>query len=119
MSAHTPSPWIVGLDYEDEGEREVTIGCTTPHGFLTVAVAIGGLAAQDANARLIAAAPDLLDSTNALLFVVRALEKELGIDPETTKFRFTANGQPVVNITLSAAYERAESAIAKATGGAS
>jgi hypothetical protein len=60
MSKHTHGPWQVGIAYDNDGETEITIEHMTPHGDYIVAIAIGGLEGQEANARLIAAAPDLL-----------------------------------------------------------
>lgn len=64
MSAgkHTPGPWQVGSAFDNHGETEIAIEHMTPAGNLVVAVALGGLHGQDANARLIAAAPDLLEA---------------------------------------------------------
>lgn len=59
--------------------------------------------------------PELLESANALLFVVKALASELGIDPETTEFRFTAAGKPIAEFSLAKVYVKADTAIAKAT----
>ena len=62
MSKHTPGPWQVGMAFDNYGETEIAIEHMTPAGNLVVAVALGGLQGQDANARLIAAAPDLLEA---------------------------------------------------------
>lgn len=59
---HTPGPWFVGDQiFDNEGVGELVIQRDTPHGAIAVAVAIGGLAAQGANARLIAAAPTMYE----------------------------------------------------------
>lgn len=57
---HTPGPWAVGPAFDNDGEPEIIIEHHTPAGNLVVAVALAGLRGQEANARLIAAAPDLL-----------------------------------------------------------
>ncbi len=63
MSGHTP--WVVAETItDDEGLEEIVIRC----GPAAVAVAVGGLPVhiQEANARLIAAAPDLLEAGTEL-----------------------------------------------------
>ena len=67
MSKHTPGPWKVGMAFDNYGETEIAIEHMTPAGNLVVAVALGGLQGQDANARLIAAAPDLLAALQAIV----------------------------------------------------
>lgn len=57
---HTGGTWVVGTEFNNDGSREIPIGVSTPGGFLTVAVAIGGLVDQDSNARLLAASKELL-----------------------------------------------------------
>lgn len=57
---HTPGPWAVGPWFDNDGQPEIIIEHVTPHGNLVPAVALGGLVGQEANAHLIAAAPDLL-----------------------------------------------------------
>lgn len=67
MSKHTPGPWQVGMAFDNYGETEIAIEHMTPAGNLVVAVALGGLQGQDANASLIAAAPDLLAALQAIV----------------------------------------------------
>lgn len=62
---HTPGPWAVGPAFDNDGEPEIIIERHTPAGNLVVAVALAGLRGQEANARLIAAAPDLLEALQA------------------------------------------------------
>ena len=57
MSKHTPGPWYVGCEDEDTGEIEVISG-VRPYVCLVLPGAIDDV--TPANARLIAAAPDLL-----------------------------------------------------------
>ena len=119
MSAkHTPGPWKAHFE-EAYFVTGPDLGRVAMMMNLKGALGLGGRpsgAESAADCLLIAAAPELLDSSNALLFVVRALAKELGIDPETTEFRFSANGKHIADFTLATCYERAESVIAKATG---
>ena len=69
MSAHTPGPWAVGPEFDNDGEPEIIIEHQTPFGNLVIAVALPGLQGQEANARLIAAAPELLEALQNLLAV--------------------------------------------------
>lgn len=73
---------------------------------------------SDEDLSLILAAPELLQVAICLLFVVRAMARELDIDPETTEFRFSAKGEHVAELNLQTVYERADETIAKATGSA-
>ena len=66
MSKHTPGPWAVGPAFDNDGQPEIIIEHQTPAGNLVVAVALGGLQGQEENARLIAAAPDMLAALNFL-----------------------------------------------------
>jgi hypothetical protein len=119
--AHTPGPWVAQVDplggNKRYGPRMALVATTAGDGSVCIDCTGSGKDFDEsaANARLIASSPELLDLTNALLFVVRALATELGIDPETTEFRFTANGKPVADINLASVYARADAAIAKAT----
>ena len=67
MIEHTPGPWEVGSAFDNYGETEIAIERMTPAGNLVVAVALGGLQGQNANAKLIAAAPELLQSLQAIV----------------------------------------------------
>jgi hypothetical protein len=62
MNKHTPGPWQVGMAFDNYGTTEIAIEHMTTAGNLIIAVALDGLQGQDANARLIAAAPDLLEA---------------------------------------------------------
>lgn len=65
---HTPGPWnVTGVMVDGEPHPEICIGVHTPHGPLTVAVALGGLEGQEANALVLAAAPELLAALQAVL----------------------------------------------------
>lgn len=81
----TPGPWQMEHVPDDGGEYAITAA-----NGIHVGLTIGGTKSEQANARLIAAAPELLQ---ALQFVM------------------TASGEQ-----LSTAFEQAQAAIAKATG---
>lgn len=72
-NAHTPGPWRAALT-DDKGPREgeFELACLEHHIFGTNIYAPGeyysdNLAEHEANARLIAAAPDLLDALKVIL----------------------------------------------------
>lgn len=72
MSKHTPGPWRVGHHIaDDEGYREITILASVKGGTFCPATVVlqfphvPGM--QEANARLIAASPDLLDAAKDAL----------------------------------------------------
>lgn len=101
---HTPGPWQVGMAFDNYGETEIAIEHMTPAGNLVVAVALGGLQGQDANASLIAAAPDLFDF--ASLVSRMTTDSEMGGN---------MSGDDAAQ-ALSELIETARAAIAKATG---
>ncbi len=133
----TPGPWIA----EGESSRAVYetwfIGAKHPEcGFVSHAEVRSGCDEADelgsikANVEWITAANPtairtLLDALResakdaeglrevgaALLFVTRAMATELGIDPETTEFRFSANREHIATFTLASCYERADSTL--------
>ena len=102
MSAHTPGPWHVGPEFDNDGYPEIIIERKTPAGNLVVAVALPGLQGQKSNAHLIAAAPDLLNALSVVLRDVQAVDAE----------------GHLADIELEPAMYQARAAIAKATGGA-
>jgi len=67
MNMHTPGPWAIGGVFDNDGAPEIIIEHMTSRGNLVVAVALGGLQGQEANAKLIAAAPDLLEALQAFV----------------------------------------------------
>jgi hypothetical protein len=77
---HTPGPWSIGpaIDGEDGDVPEITIQSEIRRGAvsanLCVAVAIGGLDGQqqEANARLIAAAPVMLAALRSMRCAIEA-----------------------------------------------
>ena len=89
---HTPAPWHVGKD-ADEGEGR---GWFVGGGGYCRAHMVGPISDTEANARLIAAAPDMLEA----LIAARA---------ELEAYELDASGEGYNNPTLNAA-------IAKATG---
>ena len=113
MSGHTPGPWKQHPDYpwiikEDNApisEDGVSICNTTGHpnsGFFpTPSKAL-------ANARLIAAAPDLLE----------ALSKFVEFAEQNGEVVFAGGGMPVID-AMNACTTKARAAIAKAAGGQS
>ena len=104
MSAqHTPGPWQVAVDiFDNDGMPETAIQAM--NGGATVAVALDfGLNNPDmrqANARLIAAAPCLLDALQELTQIASVLEATCLGDSRAKENRM----------------DRARAAIAKATG---
>jgi len=64
MSKHTPGPWYVGCEDEDTGEIEVISG-VRPYVCLVLPGAIDEV--TPANARLIAAAPELLEALTEIV----------------------------------------------------
>ena len=88
-ATHTPGPWVVHPTTHHPAVRSVGTSDTGPRRICTVG-SMNGNPVDKKNARLIAAAPELLE---ALQFVM------------------TASGEQ-----LSTAFEQAQAAIAKATG---
>lgn len=67
MSSHTPGPWIV--DSQPEGTHKIRHNGPYGHSVVALVPPAEGwsLLHQDHNARLIAAAPELLEAVKALL----------------------------------------------------
>lgn len=83
-SKHTPGPWF---HYDDRSSTErheiVAMGKTVARVYCT-----NGCEAEDkANARLIAAAPDLLEACEAMLEEMQVWETEQGEHPAATLAR--------------------------------
>ena len=71
---HTPGPWRVEIG----GEEIVVEGCGNPAG--TIAVVAGRKSVEiEANARLIAAVPDLLDELEAIVDFVEQYAYSLDV----------------------------------------
>jgi len=92
MSAHTPGPWRVQVMANGEG-----LICVLPASNLAVADCC-----DMADARLIAAAPDMLDALKAALKIVDAYRKISGGDGDVTALTMR---QTIAKATGSQAYE--------------
>lgn len=99
MSAHTPGPWIVGNDPEldPDGAGEWFSIWTDVPGAANAELA--GRIGVEANAHLIAAAPDLLD---AVSFALSHLQADYGNNRED------ARAEADLIAALTAAIEKAE-----------
>jgi hypothetical protein len=67
--SHTPGPWKLDLPTESGAHRHISL--KTGHGFVMFLEQIHGNACyknMDANARLIAAAPDLLEALRRVIY---------------------------------------------------
>ena len=97
---------MVGPAFDNDGAPEIIIEHQTPAGNLVVAVALPGLQGQEENARLIAAAPELLVALSQMVFALEG------------KRAANAAGEPgfEFNDALWAALQPAREAIAKAGG---
>lgn len=96
-SKHTPGPWTVGVDEQDHGRPYVK----DAEGYVVCALIFEpGTGEPEANARLIAAAPDLLEA-------LRACHDYLSCIPESA----AGGDDDAVGLT-----RRAAAAISKATG---
>lgn len=77
MSAHTPGPWTVEIDrWHYDTASTVVAGAERPtFPFRELLVQVGGtdVGRQEANARLIAAAPELLDALTSASNYIDAL----------------------------------------------
>ena len=99
MSPHTPGPWAV--DADDEPYAGIVEGTRIGNDTWTVAMALADVPALEreveANARLIAAAPDLLDSLRSILGLAEIKYGNLHAD-------------------VTVEFDKARAAIARATG---
>lgn len=100
---HTKGPWMIGPDEEGDPSQ-----CISASGF-DIATVWGGYLAADADARLIASAPELLEALDSLLDAIAA-ETQHG-DRSLTITGPTANLKWLLE-----ACEDARAAIAKARG---
>jgi hypothetical protein len=69
-----------------------------------------------ANARLIAAAPELLTQLVGAVALAEHIIASLDIDPETTTLRVRANGENIADIPIATLIENQKAVIAKAEG---
>lgn len=90
MSQHTPAPWefsdMSGLTMDDEPYASAHVGANGE----IIAMLGDDYEKRDtvvANARLIAATPELLDALEAMLAEMQVWESELGEHPAATKAR--------------------------------
>ena len=69
MSKHTKGPWTAERGYDDQGQIHPTLHTIWSEGTLLIARTCFA-PASEANARLIAAAPELLEACKRLLAIV-------------------------------------------------
>ena len=108
---HTPGPWTVGREMNSERPGSVPVVALVRDslaGRMHVAFVNGKAGEQEANARLIAAAPGLLAALRALTLDVQAWHEVHG--------RTGQYSSPQADYLAQAMIE-ARAAIAKATGG--
>ena len=108
---HSPGPWKIANPSPHRGM--ITIqdeGGNIP----SVAKVLDSHGSQDANARLIAAAPELLDAVGELICSLDAIYPDL----ETELMSSIENSTSVHGANLIDSYRLAVNAIAKAEGGA-
>ncbi len=79
MSAHTPGPWELGALRNDGATRRITWSGVSPGAVCEVFTDLSGkgewdAALRDANARLIAAAPDMLRALRVVATTCRATD---------------------------------------------
>ena len=74
---HTPGPWFAhgfsGVNGEDVTPCDFAVSCTTPDHLTVAVMGVGVTGTRDeweANARLIAAAPDLLEALEGMVEMV-------------------------------------------------
>lgn len=112
---HTPGPWIISADPLHFHSLTTVIGGKESHQKngppQQMIIQVGGFAEwqeAEANARLIAAAPDLLE----------ALSKFVEFAEQNGEVVFAGGGMPVID-AMNACTTKARAAIAKAAGGQS
>jgi hypothetical protein len=81
MTKHTPGPWVVHLTTYPDGDPSIHVGtpgalAVTPQYVAQVCSWGGPCAEQDANASLIAAAPDLLAACEELVSEFEGQEED-------------------------------------------
>lgn len=120
---HTPGPWVVCIQDDDDKAFEIFSESQLVNGRISAekwddALARAGLNHKEfeANARLIAAAPELLEALNAALATIDDyLDYEHNGDPWVEDAR--AMGEMDINdYKRDGRLEKARAAIAKATG---
>jgi hypothetical protein len=115
---HTPGPWLIADSnfvyalHEHKGRQVNRFSASIDH-YPTQ----GGSAEEGrANARLIAAAPELFESTEILSGFVSALCESFGIEDDLLVTVTPKDGSPAHKVSLCDAIKGAIAAIAKATG---
>lgn len=73
MTSHTPGPWVADCDHHRRRRRERMALVVTPHGRMSIDCTHSGASYPEdcANARLVAAAPDLYAIVRELLDEMR------------------------------------------------
>lgn len=119
MRKHTPGPWRVGERFtDDEGHPEIAVVATVngldvyPATVVLQFPRAEGM--QEANAHLIAAAPELLDAAAAAIAYDRAIQ-QCANDPAAMSSFCTAQGD-VLDALYFAWISKAQAAVAKANG---
>ena len=113
MIDHTPGPWTIAK--HDHGERRDVLGVFAPNATLIVECAWGkNIAESDANTRLIAAAPDLLDAAKIALEYIEGWMEERHY-PDTVEEWRIFYGEEMPD-AIYAQRDRVRAAIAKAQG---
>lgn len=102
MSKHTPGPWIVIADEDDNEGYTVVAGPDQMP--IALPQVVHDESTEIANARLIAAAPELLDGCHALLGLIQLVRGRNDLTPD---LREVLHGNHRI--------AEAEAAIAKAT----
>lgn len=123
MARHTPAPWRV----EDPlGPDILSIVAGGPEVYnwthiAQISVSDEGDAPRgqaEANARVMAAAPELLAQLRGLVAFTKAIIRDAGLDPDATAVAFVSGGNELALVSLATLLANAEAAIAKAEGGA-
>lgn len=119
MSEHTPGPWAA----EKVNERKIRQWSIRAQGAAPViSYELATLSGHDpvrdkANARLIAAAPELLEALRQAAMWLPILTHMSGLDADATEVELSefSDGRPPVTISIASSLEAARAAIAKAT----
>lgn len=115
MSAHTPGPWKLYDDSNDGKTNSIEIVAIGK----TVARIYHSVPSEDLpNARLIAAAPDLLAELKAHQLMIGYLVGALGIEPYETFIEVSHGDKSIAQVSVGEVFDRAAAVISKATGGA-
>lgn len=113
--AHTPGPWSVN-EINANGDPSKYFIFIEPGVAVIERKASGECDMPDA--RLIAAAPELLAEGKALRTFMQAMADAMGLDAEDTRLNFKADGKTLVSVSMAEVFARWDAALAKATGSA-